>query len=101
MSEDIQLKSDPSKSINERNQGEMKEREQLINGEKRALRRRGVRLIPIWARVLIVLLLISLSLMSGLMVGYGVIGDGKATDALDRSTWTKVIDIVIKDTPSN
>ncbi|WP_240189876.1 DNA-directed RNA polymerase subunit beta [Bacillus sp. P14.5] len=31
------------------------------------------------------------------MIGYGVIGDGKPMDVLDKSTWQHIIDIVLKD----
>lgn len=54
-----------------------------------------IRLIPIWLRVLLVIALTAASLVAGLMVGYGVIGDGNPKDALSKSTWTHIIDLVI------
>lgn len=56
-----------------------------------------IRLIPIWLRLVIIILLLSFSLMSGMMVGYGVIGDGKPMDALKQSTWTHIVDIINKE----
>ncbi|MGJ7920779.1 DNA-directed RNA polymerase subunit beta [Neobacillus sp. LXY-4] len=56
-----------------------------------------IRLIPIWLRLVIIILLLSFSLMSGMMVGYGVIGDGKPFDALKQSTWTHIVDIINKE----
>lgn len=57
-----------------------------------------VRLFPILIRVLLIILLAGLSLVVGLMVGYGVIGDGSPQDALKPETWTHIIDLVTKDT---
>ncbi|WJE15377.1 DNA-directed RNA polymerase subunit beta [Halobacillus sp. ACCC02827] len=54
------------------------------------------RILPIWLRILIVLLLSALALLIGLMVGYGVIGDGDPTDALKVETWQHIWDIVTK-----
>ncbi|WP_339161121.1 DNA-directed RNA polymerase subunit beta [Siminovitchia sp. FSL W7-1587] len=56
-----------------------------------------VRLIPIWLRTIIVLLSIFICLITGVVVGYSVIGDGKPQDALKKSTWTHIIDLVNKD----
>ena len=63
--------------------------------EKRKLFR--VRLIPIWLRIVITILLIVSSLTVGTMVGYGVIGGGKISDALKKSTWTHIADLVNKE----
>ncbi|MFB1082126.1 DNA-directed RNA polymerase subunit beta [Jeotgalibacillus sp. JSM ZJ347] len=57
-----------------------------------------VRLFPILIRVVLIIVLAGLSLIVGLMVGYGVIGDGSPQDALKPETWTHIIDLVTKDT---
>ena len=57
-----------------------------------------VRLFPILIRLLLITALAAGSLVIGLMVGYGVIGDGNPSDALKKETWTHIIDIVTKDT---
>ncbi|MBH0230608.1 DNA-directed RNA polymerase subunit beta [Halobacillus yeomjeoni] len=54
------------------------------------------RILPIWLRLLIVLVLSAAALLLGVMVGYGVIGDGKPMDALNWETWQHIIDIVTK-----
>lgn len=54
------------------------------------------RLIPIWLRLVIVFVLVLLSGMIGAMVGYGVIGEGNAWDALKPATWQHMIDLVEK-----
>ena len=56
-----------------------------------------VRLIPIWLRIVITILLIVSSLTVGTMVGYSVIGSGKVSDALKQSTWTHIGDLVNKE----
>lgn len=53
-----------------------------------------IRLFPIWLRIIIVLVLIIIAAALGAMVGYGVIGDGKAADALKWETWQHIIDIM-------
>lgn len=56
------------------------------------------RLIPIWLRLLIVAVLLVLSMIAGMIVGYGVIGDGKPMDALKISTWEHLVDLVVEGT---
>jgi flagellar basal body-associated protein FliL len=63
--------------------------------EKR--KRIRVRLIPIWLRVIIVALLIVVSAALGAMVGYGVLGNGKATEVFQKSTWTHIYDLIYKE----
>ncbi|WP_453993096.1 DNA-directed RNA polymerase subunit beta [Bacillus nitroreducens] len=78
-----------------------KSREEQKNTEKEPKKKRErkirIRLIPIWVRILLVIVLFAASIIIGVVVGYGVIGDGKPSDALKKSTWQHVIDIVNKD----
>ncbi|HSI68194.1 MAG TPA: DNA-directed RNA polymerase subunit beta [Planococcus sp. (in: firmicutes)] len=53
-----------------------------------------VRLFPIWLRILLVLAVIVVAAMLGVMVGYGIIGDGEPKDALRWSTWRHIWDIM-------
>lgn len=68
--------------------------------EKRAqkkearMKRPRRRVLPIWLRIIIVLLLCAGALITGLMIGYGVIGDGSPADALRKETWQHLIEIV-------
>jgi hypothetical protein len=55
-----------------------------------------VRLIPVWVKVAIVILLTVVSVLAGTVVGYGVIGNGKPSEALQKGTWTHIIDIINK-----
>lgn len=52
---------------------------------------------PIWLRILVVLALVIVCLVLGVIIGYGVIGDGAPLDALKKQTWQHIIDIIIKD----
>lgn len=52
------------------------------------------RLFPIWLRLVIVLLLLFIAACTGLMIGYGIIGDGEPMDALKWETWQHILDIV-------
>lgn len=53
-----------------------------------------IRLFPIWLRIILVILLIALAAVLGVMVGYGIIGDGKPSDALKWETWKHIMDIM-------
>ncbi len=55
------------------------------------------RIIPIWLRLIIVLLLFALCLGAGLAIGYGVIGDGDWRDVFSKETWQHIVDLVKKD----
>jgi hypothetical protein len=55
-----------------------------------------IRLFPIWLRLLIIVLILASSLLAGVVVGYGVIGNGEVKDAFEESTWTHIVDLVKK-----
>ncbi|SFE10324.1 DNA-directed RNA polymerase subunit beta [Lentibacillus persicus] len=65
--------------------------------EKRENKKPRRRIFPIWLRIIVVLLLSAIALASGLIVGYGVIGDGNPMEALEWETWQHIIDIVVKE----
>lgn len=58
-----------------------------------------IRLVPLWARIIIVLVLVIMALAGGAMIGYSVMGDGEALDVFKKSTWTHIGDLVNKGTP--
>ncbi|MEB1809708.1 MAG: DNA-directed RNA polymerase subunit beta [Bacillaceae bacterium] len=72
---------------------EEKDTREKRNKKKRRKRER-IRLIPIWLRIVIVILLCGLSLVAGLMFGYGVVGNGTPTDILQRETWEHIVNII-------
>lgn len=55
------------------------------------------RIFPIWLRLIVVILLCALALMIGLMIGYGILGDGSPTDILKMDAWKHIVDIVKKE----
>lgn len=67
---------------------------QLKKQQKRQHKKPRRRIFPIWLRIIVVLGLSLVALMIGLMIGYGGIGDGHPLDALHKSTWQHIIDIV-------
>lgn len=52
-----------------------------------------IRMFPIWLRILLIILLLAVAVAAGLMIGYGVVGDGKPTDALKWETYQYILDI--------
>ncbi|PLR85086.1 DNA-directed RNA polymerase subunit beta [Bacillus canaveralius] len=88
-------------SLNKNNQEPAQNREQVKKDKKKQQEkarntneRVRTRLIPIWLRVIVVILLIFVCLVAGAMIGYGVIGNGKATDVFKESTWTHIADLI-------
>ncbi|MGG3888526.1 DNA-directed RNA polymerase subunit beta [Metabacillus fastidiosus] len=65
--------------------------------EIKFLIRSRIRLIPIWLRIVLLLFFMMLSTIFGILIGYGVIGDGDMIDALKSSTWQHIIDLVEKE----
>lgn len=55
------------------------------------------RILPIWLRIIIVLALSASALVVGLMIGYGMIGEGTPFDVLKKGTWQHIIDVVNKE----
>ncbi|WP_332628599.1 DNA-directed RNA polymerase subunit beta [Halalkalibacter flavus] len=75
----------------EKNQDEEDTRETRRN--KRPKRER-LRLIPIWLRLVISILLVGGSLILGVIVGYSVIGGGEAGEATRPETWYHIVDMI-------
>lgn len=53
-----------------------------------------LRLFPIWLRILLVAVLFVAAACIGIIVGYSVLGNGEASDALKWSTWQHILDIM-------
>lgn len=81
-------------SVREEKHEEAKTKEKSRRKRKTKLRTRK---FPIWLRIIVVLLLFAGCLVLGLMVGYGVIGDGTPTEVLEKSTWQHIVDIINKE----
>ena len=53
-----------------------------------------IRIIPIWLRIILVLLLFSAACAVGLIIGFAYMGDGNPADALKKETWIHIINII-------
>ena len=53
-----------------------------------------IRLLPIWLRIILILLLLVIVAAIGLIFGYSIIGEGESVDALKWSTWKHILDIM-------
>lgn len=61
-----------------------------------ANKRIRIRLIPIWLRILLLVIFTGVFMVAGAAVGYGVLGNGNPGDVLKGSTWTHIIELVEK-----
>ena len=91
-------------SANPLNNETIEEKEEVVEEKQeksrtslKQIRKFRVRKFPIWLRIIVVLILAVLTSIVGLMVGYGVVGEGNPTDALKIETWQHIIDIVEKE----
>ena len=71
-----------------------KTRTQELANEEQKRRFIRIRLIPIWLRIVLILLLFIIVTAIGIVFGYSVIGEGEAGDALKWSTWKHILDIM-------
>ena len=53
-----------------------------------------IRMIPIWLRIILVVLLLAGVAIIGLRIGYGYMGDGNPNDVLKKETWLHIVDII-------
>jgi len=77
----------------EENATKIQTRKQLK--EERTKKKPRRRIFPLWLRIIVILILAAGALATGLMIGFGVIGDGTPTDVLKVETWQHIIDIVV------
>ena len=72
------------------------ERKDKNNTEENASPKRKVRvrLFPIWLRIIVIILIMAVSVLAGAVVGYGVMGDGKASDTFKKETWTHIVHLI-------
>lgn len=53
-----------------------------------------IRILPIYVRVLLVVILIALAIIGGAYIGYSILGDGAGSDIFKKGTWTHIVDII-------
>jgi hypothetical protein len=83
------------RNVEKKPKAQMEDTEQSRTHKK--IKKLKVRLIPIWVRLIFVLVFCAASLAAGLAIGYGVIGDGKPSDVFQKETWQHIVDIVVKE----
>ncbi|GEN32043.1 lipopolysaccharide/colanic/teichoic acid biosynthesis glycosyltransferase [Cerasibacillus quisquiliarum] len=74
-----------------------RERKKMKKAAKQKTKRPRRRIFPIWLRLIVIAILAAAALIAGLMIGYGVLGDGDPKDAIKIETWQHIIDIVNKE----
>ena len=87
-------KSQRMTDITPSNSDNRKERKPNANVENKPTRWVQIRMIPIWLRFLIVIVLLLAAVMVGVTIGYSSIGDGDSADALKWSTWQHLLKII-------
>jgi len=86
------------KSAKAKEKEERKKQKKQEKAEKKKNKIRRKRVIPIPLRIVAVLLFAGLALISGLMIGYGILGGQEEPgEILEMETWQYIIDYVIKD----
>lgn len=53
-----------------------------------------VRILPIYVRVILVIILLAVAAVIGALIGYSVLGDGTASGIFQKDTWTHIFDIM-------
>ncbi|QDI91783.1 DNA-directed RNA polymerase subunit beta [Salicibibacter halophilus] len=74
----------------ENNEREGRKKDKRSGRQKVQKRTLKVRLVPVWLRLLIVLFLFLASVITGLMLGYSVVGDGEGARILRWETWQEL-----------
>ncbi|MEQ6390137.1 DNA-directed RNA polymerase subunit beta [Bacillaceae bacterium S4-13-58] len=80
----------------EEHKKQAKDRKRSARQEKKAGKKPRIRLIPVWVKILLVVILCAVALAVGAMIGYGIIGDGNPKDVFQKETWQHIIDLVKK-----
>ncbi|MCM3356459.1 MULTISPECIES: DNA-directed RNA polymerase subunit beta [unclassified Psychrobacillus] len=94
MTEEVKSSSRQQRRL-EKTQGQANKKEPVNESTEQTKQTKWVqiRMFPIWLRILIVAALIAVAVAAGLMVGYGVIGEGEPKDALKWETYQHIFDI--------
>jgi len=86
------------KKIKDHERNSVVERPEAAKSQKaeKAQKRIRIRLIPIWLRLVLLVVMVAVSAIAGAAVGYGVLGGGSPGDVLKESTWTHIVDLIEK-----
>lgn len=53
-----------------------------------------IRILPIYVRVILVILLLIVAAVLGAVIGFSILGDGAASDIFQKDTWAHIFDIM-------
>lgn len=84
----------PSVETSSRREQRMAKRGETSESEPKKTFWVQIRIIPIWLRLILIILLLAIVAVIGLQIGYSYIGDGNSEDVLKKGTWTHIIDII-------
>lgn len=76
------------------NSNDRRERQLNADDGNKPTRWVQIRMVPIWLRILIVMVLLLAAVMVGVTIGYSSIGGGDSADALKWSTWQNLLKII-------
>lgn len=89
------LNSSSQEMVKTREQVKEERKEQKNTEENASSKQRvRVRLFPIWLRIIVIILIMAVSLLAGAVIGYSVMGDGKASDTFKKDTWTHIVNLI-------
>jgi len=92
-------KAGESKEMNSKHsQDQVNQKTTVDSGGQRETKQLKTRLIPIWLRFVLLVVIAIFALCIGAMIGYGVIGEGNLLDVFHVETWKHIRDIVTKGT---
>ncbi|NIK11832.1 DNA-directed RNA polymerase subunit beta [Alkalibacillus almallahensis] len=92
MKEDQTAKTDDQSNNQEKSQRKAAKEEKKKNKKKRKGR---IRYLPVWVRFLLVIILAIVAAILGLVVGYGVVGEGEdPSSVLDPDLWQNMYDYI-------
>ncbi|WP_413305373.1 DNA-directed RNA polymerase subunit beta [Bacillus sp. 1P10SD] len=89
-------KAKDEKAVMKKERAQVDRTSEKVEAAPHVHKRIRIRLIPIWLRLLLLVVFTFVSLMAGTAVGYGVLGGGKVADVFKGSTWTHIQDLVDK-----
>ncbi|WP_432354097.1 DNA-directed RNA polymerase subunit beta [Sporosarcina sp. A2] len=65
-----------------------------VEADAKPVRWVQIRILPIYVRVLLVLVLLAAAVVLGAFIGFSILGDGAASDIFHKETWTHIFDIM-------
>ncbi|MFD2707033.1 DNA-directed RNA polymerase subunit beta [Salibacterium lacus] len=83
-----------SQSRQERRLEKEQEEKDAGSVSKKERRKERIRMVPIWARLLIILAVLILSLLGGLVTGYAIVGEGNGLEVLRWGSWERMFEFI-------